>query len=1570
MLKFATLAVIEAKTARSGHGLMKDAHRHAFEYDPKPGFLYVRSRAISSRCNDNFDEFPAPEIKAAYRTFVGKPVFVNHVNADHKRARGVIVDAALHEDVNPDGSPDVWCEVLMEVDAINFPMLAKAILAGEADRTSMGCDVGFSVCSFCGNKAQTPLDYCAHIKYHKGKRIRRRNAALGVHEDVLVREICHKLSFFENSILVEEPADPTAFFLGVESGDDLVAAARKTAAIDVEARTSVPKGQVATMIDALAGKLKDSEFGNISDLCEVAVEGTNLFCSSSKGIPRSKMPQLTDKSGKDITSEWKKSLKDEGISVTDETVSAASLKASQNQLNGKKVAAIYDKIKAGTLDNDRIFVSSDGYIVDGHHRWAAKVAYDLLDADLGDVMMPVTRVGLPIIELLDKANAFAKEHGIAQRGINAHLRVYAVGLLDTPVAAFGMTYDADVAHTSDVVRAMNTDFEVLPTTKLPKGVKLYATEQMLSSASISKVVNGGEAVRPGYDAYVMLDSAGRYVVIDGHHRVAIYKGLGVDLPVKLLDLSMSAAASLDQMALSIMAAIGDPGYLDNADFAVLQARVKAKVAAAPIPTQADIERNLHAMRTDGRAGGDFRGNSYDRRRRSQRLLEEFGNGVTAGCSYCGKILDASTLTEDKIITGKLGGRYILPNLIPACQPCNAKRSDSPFSAVAAIEKSARHILKLKQIRPGDIIGSFGGAVVTEVETDVPLYADGTTGIKLTFDRDLGGGRRSITMRGDETLLVENPGSRKPPAYEPPPPPKPGDRIKGHCPVCQREVTYAMGGKLPRHNRYKPGRGTANSVCPGAGLTVEDADQVRKDEDRAWRDSQRWSSKTASYGTLWRSSTGGLHKSLLCPNISAQSNLTPVPVDDVTEAAVVASKAKDACSLCFPSAPSRRTPAMATASLERFVASYSDLTEDQLRTSYYTWIEDSRNDPFGTSQVHIDAITGIEAEFDRRGLPKPPWPARVAAMVSSCPDCGRPVERWDGQALRPGVSDPESLWYCPYCDASGRDEPGFGFSFDASLHTALGEQKAPPEVDTLRDEACPVCGETEAYTGDDCGVCGFKKPPDAFMDPDVEKAKQVDLRQDQEEAADGAAAATNPTLQCSNCGKTFGGGPAAPGAPTPKAPAAGGSGVERFKVGKKGESCPSCYGDVDHPRFRIGRGFCHDTFHSKKTAFLPEPEKDGTPSGEQQPETTPQAGDACPDCGEGTLNPVEAPASPPQEVEPSAEESPSGESEEEVTDAPGKPAEGDESESKPFEKKDDDEDDPDAPKEQSRRKEKTAMRPTLRALAEQQIMLQATMRAVDTIADAAGIDISPVKAEATRKIATLRAQADVENPANPIPEPAPEAPAATTEEAKTPEARVDVTQQGGVPANGDVPPDATTSVTEPGGVVLPVETTPQNAQDPTKPVAGTTEPVDGKIEGEVKVGDPNKTETMYPVSEGGWQNTSSARTMAAIRLARLRIEAGLEPPQDDLALGTSLASNASLTDEAMAQEIATLDKVAKARPAQPQQQPVSRSLVPRAAAVVGSGDRSVPSLAPQAAPAAVPGTQPSMAPTAGETDGLW
>lgn len=214
--KYATATIISAEIATTDAlGLVKASHRAVFSYEPRPGFLYVRSRMISSRCNDNWDEFPAEEIRKGWPTFIGKPAFVNHHNEDHRRMRGVIIDAALHEDRLPDGQPDTWVEGLHEIDAMRFPKLAEAIIAGRVNRTSMGTDVEYSECSACGNRATTPAEYCQHIPRMKGK-ILYRHTASGQREGHLIREKCYGLRFFENSFLVEDPADPTAAVLDVD----------------------------------------------------------------------------------------------------------------------------------------------------------------------------------------------------------------------------------------------------------------------------------------------------------------------------------------------------------------------------------------------------------------------------------------------------------------------------------------------------------------------------------------------------------------------------------------------------------------------------------------------------------------------------------------------------------------------------------------------------------------------------------------------------------------------------------------------------------------------------------------------------------------------------------------------------------------------------------------------------------------------------------------------------------------------------------------------------------------------------------------------------------------------------------------------------------------------------------------------------------------------------------------------------------------------------------------------------------------------------------------------------------
>jgi hypothetical protein len=172
-------------------------------YKLNPDMLYVSVRAISARINQNFDGFPSKELRRAAKTFVGRPVFVNHNNEDHRRTRGIILDAEYKESGN-----DKYIELFIEIDAKEFPRLASLISTGELDSVSMGTDVEFTKCSYCDNTAYEIQDFCDHVKYAKGQTLPRISKA-GRHEDVLVYESCHGLNFFEISY-VFDPADETA----------------------------------------------------------------------------------------------------------------------------------------------------------------------------------------------------------------------------------------------------------------------------------------------------------------------------------------------------------------------------------------------------------------------------------------------------------------------------------------------------------------------------------------------------------------------------------------------------------------------------------------------------------------------------------------------------------------------------------------------------------------------------------------------------------------------------------------------------------------------------------------------------------------------------------------------------------------------------------------------------------------------------------------------------------------------------------------------------------------------------------------------------------------------------------------------------------------------------------------------------------------------------------------------------------------------------------------------------------------------------------------------------------------
>jgi len=166
--------------------------------------------------------------------------------------------------------------------------------------------------------------------------------------------------------------------------------------------------QVSTLIDKLGDiskRMIDSggKAPNFN-LCNVSVKGSNLFCAESKGIPRIQMPQLEG------TKDFRKYLRKAGYSLEKGEERADYLRSTQNELNAAKVARNAARLQATGGNGERIIVSKDNYILDGHHRWAAQVGLDAKDNKF-DTKMRVVRANVGITKLLEEANKFTKGKG-------------------------------------------------------------------------------------------------------------------------------------------------------------------------------------------------------------------------------------------------------------------------------------------------------------------------------------------------------------------------------------------------------------------------------------------------------------------------------------------------------------------------------------------------------------------------------------------------------------------------------------------------------------------------------------------------------------------------------------------------------------------------------------------------------------------------------------------------------------------------------------------------------------------------------------------------------------------------------------------------------------------------------------------------------------------------------------------------------------------------------------------------------------------------------------------------------
>src|SRR4029077_2342205 len=86
-------------------------------------------------------------------------------------------------------------------------------------------------------------------------------------------------------------------------------------------------------------------------------------------------------------------------------------------------ATIAAAIQDGTFQRVApIYVTTDNYIIDGHHGWAGSVADEYIEGK--DLSIPVVRVDMPITDALREATTWTRAQGLGAQALGAkRLRV-------------------------------------------------------------------------------------------------------------------------------------------------------------------------------------------------------------------------------------------------------------------------------------------------------------------------------------------------------------------------------------------------------------------------------------------------------------------------------------------------------------------------------------------------------------------------------------------------------------------------------------------------------------------------------------------------------------------------------------------------------------------------------------------------------------------------------------------------------------------------------------------------------------------------------------------------------------------------------------------------------------------------------------------------------------------------------------------------------------------------------------------------------------------------------------------
>jgi len=155
--------------------------------------------------NNNNDGWSRPLLLATYRTFIGSPNYLEHIQVP-SLSKGFIVDALARDLGNT-----CYTDILVATDK-KHQLLVNDILSGVIDSLSMGCISQFTICTKCGNVAIDDSQLCACILYEgKGSKFADENGILHP-----ISELCGHVSIPESNTFIEASWVRTPAFVGAK----------------------------------------------------------------------------------------------------------------------------------------------------------------------------------------------------------------------------------------------------------------------------------------------------------------------------------------------------------------------------------------------------------------------------------------------------------------------------------------------------------------------------------------------------------------------------------------------------------------------------------------------------------------------------------------------------------------------------------------------------------------------------------------------------------------------------------------------------------------------------------------------------------------------------------------------------------------------------------------------------------------------------------------------------------------------------------------------------------------------------------------------------------------------------------------------------------------------------------------------------------------------------------------------------------------------------------------------------------------------------------------------------------